>query len=148
MAEGKVKWFNTRKGYGFISTDDGKDIFVHYSNIASDGYKTLAEGDPVTFDVVDGEKGPRAENVVPKSAPKTESAPKRKPPKSKAASEDEQAPEGEEVLETESAPKAKAATKRKPPKAKVAEETEEAPEAEEAPESEEALESESDSENQ
>lgn len=108
MAEGKVKWFNTRKGYGFISTDDGKDIFVHYSNIASDGYKTLAEGDPVTFDVVDGEKGPRAENVVPKSAPKSESAPKtkaapkRKPPKSKAASEDEEAAEGEEVLESES----------------------------------------------
>jgi CspA family cold shock protein len=137
MAEGKVKWFNTRKGYGFISTDDGKDIFVHYSNIASDGYKTLAEGDPVTFDVVDGEKGPRAENVVPKSAPKTEpapktkptpkakAAPKRKPLKTKAASEDEQTPEDEEAAEGE-----------------------EAPESEEVPESEEAPESESDSENQ
>jgi len=125
MAEGKVKWFNTRKGYGFISTDDGKDIFVHYSNIESDGYKTLAEGDPVTFDVVDGEKGPRAENVVPKSAPKSEPAPK-----------------------TESAQKTKAASKRKPPKAKAAEETEEAPEGEETAEDEEVLESESDSENQ
>jgi cold shock protein len=109
MAEGKVKWFNTRKGYGFISTDDGKDIFVHYSNIESDGYKTLAEGDPVTFDVVDGEKGPRAENVVPKGAPKSKPAPK-----------------------TESAPKAKAAPKRKPaPKAE-----EDAPEDEESAEDE------------
>jgi CspA family cold shock protein len=131
MAEGKVKWFNTRKGYGFISTDDGKDIFVHYSNIASDGYKTLAEGDAVSFDVVDGEKGPRAENVVPKSAPKSEPAPKTKP-----------------------APKAKAAPKRKPLKTKAASEDEQIPEGEEAPESEEVLESEeapeseSDSENQ
>jgi CspA family cold shock protein len=116
MAEGKVKWFNTRKGYGFIATDDGKDIFVHYSNIAADGYKTLAEGDPVTFDVVDGEKGPRAENVVPTGAAKSAPAPK-----------------------TDLAPKAKAAPKRKPaPKAKAAEETEEAPEDEEASEDEEA----------
>ena len=129
MAEGKVKWFNTRKGYGFISTDDGKDIFVHYSNITSDGYKTLAEGDPVTFDVVDGEKGPRAENVVPKSAPKTEPAPK-----------------------TESAPKTKPAPKRKSAKKSKAasedKETAETAETEEAPEDEEVLESESDSENQ
>jgi len=137
MAEGKVKWFNTRKGYGFISTDDGKDIFVHYSNIESDGYKTLAEGDPVTFDVVDGEKGPRAENVVPKGAPKSKPAPKTEPPP-----------------KTESAPKTKPAPKRKSAKAKAAEETEEAPESEEAPEDEQApedeevLESESDSENQ
>jgi CspA family cold shock protein len=117
MAEGKVKWFNTRKGYGFISTDDGKDIFVHYSNIAAEGYKSLAEGDAVSFDVVDGEKGPRAENVIPKGASKSKSAPK-----------------------AESAPKAKAAPKRKPPKAKAAEETEEATEAEETPESESAAE--------
>ncbi len=115
MAEGKVKWFNTRKGYGFISTDDGKDIFVHYSNIAADGYKTLAEGDPVTFDVVDGEKGPRAENVVPKGAAKSGPAPK-----------------------TDSAPKAKAAPRRKPPKAKAAEETEEAVEDEEEAQEEES----------
>jgi CspA family cold shock protein len=65
MAEGTVKWFNARKGYGFIATTDGNDVFVHYSSITSDGYKTLAEGNPVTFDVVQGEKGPRAENVVP-----------------------------------------------------------------------------------
>jgi len=132
MAEGIVKWFNTRKGYGFISTDDGADIFVHYSNISSDGYKTLAEGDPVTFDVVEGEKGLRAENVVPKGAPKAKPAPKT-----------------EETPETESAPKAKAAPKRKPAKkSKPAEETEEAPQIEESAEAEEDAESESDAENQ
>ena len=68
MSDGKVKWFNPRKGYGFIATDDGRDIFVQYSSISSDGYKTLAEGDPVTFDIVEGDKGLRAENVVAKSA--------------------------------------------------------------------------------
>ena len=68
MSEGTVKWFNQRKGYGFISTTDGNDIFVHYSNISGEGFKTLVEGDEVSFDVVDGEKGPRAENVVHKSA--------------------------------------------------------------------------------
>lgn len=65
MSDGTVKWFNPRKGYGFIATADGRDIFVHYSSISSDGYKTLAEGDPVTFDVVEGDKGLRAENVIP-----------------------------------------------------------------------------------
>jgi len=68
MSEGKVKWFNTRKGYGFISTADGTDIFVHYSNISGDGYRTLAEGDSVSFDIVEGEKGLRAENVVQQPA--------------------------------------------------------------------------------
>jgi cold shock protein len=68
MSEGKVKWFNPRKGYGFIETLDGHDIFVHYSTIHSEGFKTLSEGDPVSFDIVDGEKGPRAENVVCKKA--------------------------------------------------------------------------------
>ncbi len=68
MSEGKVKWFNPRKGYGFIATADGRDIFVHYSSISGDGYKTLVEGDQVTFEIVDGEKGLRAENVVAKSA--------------------------------------------------------------------------------
>jgi len=72
MSDGKVKWFNPRKGYGFIATSDGRDIFVHYSSISGDGYKTLVEGDPVTFDIVEGEKGLRAENVVAKSAPKSE----------------------------------------------------------------------------
>ncbi len=65
-SEGIVKWFNQRKGYGFISRADGEDIFVHYSDIKSEGFKTLAEGDKVNFDVVEGEKGPRAENVVQK----------------------------------------------------------------------------------
>lgn len=72
MAEGTVKWFNARKGYGFIATTDGSDVFVHYSSISSDGYKSLAEGDPVTFDIVQGEKGPRAENVAPGTAAKAE----------------------------------------------------------------------------
>jgi CspA family cold shock protein len=83
MSEGTVKWFNSRKGYGFIATDDGSDVFVHYSNISSDGYKTLAEGDAVTFDIVQGEKGPRAENVVPGPAVKTRTGkaePQGKPP--------------------------------------------------------------------
>ena len=78
MSEGKVKWFNTRKGYGFISTADGTDIFVHYSNISGNGYRTLVEGDPVSFDIVEGEKGLRAENVVHQSAPGSKSAPEGK----------------------------------------------------------------------
>ena len=68
MLDGKVKWFNPRKGYGFIATEDGRDIFVHYSSISGDGYKTLVEGDSVTFELVEGEKGLRAENVVSQSA--------------------------------------------------------------------------------
>jgi len=68
MSDGKVKWFNPKKGYGFIATDDGRDIFVHYSSISGDGYKTLSEGDPVTFDIVQGDKGLRAENVLSGSA--------------------------------------------------------------------------------
>ena len=68
MPEGTVKWFNQRKGYGFISTADGQDIFVHYSNISGEGFKSLVEGDAVSFDIIEGEKGPRAENVVHKSA--------------------------------------------------------------------------------
>jgi CspA family cold shock protein len=71
MSEGTVKWFNSRKGYGFIATTEGKDVFVHYASISSEGYKTLAEGDTVSFDIVQGEKGPRAENVVILSAAKT-----------------------------------------------------------------------------
>jgi CspA family cold shock protein len=67
MMEGKVKWFNPRKGYGFIGTDDGRDVFVHYSSIGGDGFKTLDEGDTVQFDIVEGEKGLRATNVVCKS---------------------------------------------------------------------------------
>ncbi len=66
MLEGTVKWFNARKGYGFIATPDGRDVFVHYSSITADGFKTLDEGDVVEFDIAEGEKGPRATNVVPK----------------------------------------------------------------------------------
>ncbi len=63
MSQGTVKWFNDSKGYGFITTDEGKDVFVHFSAIVGDGFKTLAEGQKVSFDVVDGEKGPQAANV-------------------------------------------------------------------------------------
>jgi CspA family cold shock protein len=64
MATGKVKWFNDAKGYGFIETEDGTDVFVHHSDIQSDGYRSLAEGDDVTFEISQGDKGPRAVNVV------------------------------------------------------------------------------------
>ena len=64
MAKGTVKWFNDSKGFGFITSEDGGDVFVHHSSIHGDGYKSLAEGDSVSFDVEDGEKGPKAINVV------------------------------------------------------------------------------------
>jgi CspA family cold shock protein len=64
MARGKVKWFNEQKGYGFIEQDNGTDVFVHYSSVKGDGFKTLAEGEEVEFDVTQGPKGPKAENVV------------------------------------------------------------------------------------
>lgn len=60
---GKVKWFNASKGYGFITGDDGKEVFVHFSAIQVDGYKTLDEGQAVEYDVNDGDKGPQAVNV-------------------------------------------------------------------------------------
>ncbi len=64
MAEGTVKWFNDSKGFGFIEQDSGADVFVHHSAIQAQGFKSLQEGARVTFDVVDGAKGPAAENVV------------------------------------------------------------------------------------
>ena len=66
MAEGTVKWFDDSKGYGFISQEGGKDVFVHYSSIQREGFRSLAEGDRVSFEVVDGPKGPQAANVVKK----------------------------------------------------------------------------------
>ena len=64
MATGTVKWFNAEKGFGFISIEGEDDVFVHFSAINSDGYKTLEEGQEVEFEVVDGAKGPQASNVV------------------------------------------------------------------------------------
>jgi len=64
VAEGTVKWFNERKGYGFIEQEDGPDVFVHHSGIGGTGFKTLNEGDKVTFDVEQGQKGPSAVNVA------------------------------------------------------------------------------------
>ena len=63
MNKGKVKWFNAEKGYGFITGDDGKDVFVHYSGLNMEGFKSLEEGASVEYDVIQGEKGPQAVNV-------------------------------------------------------------------------------------
>jgi CspA family cold shock protein len=64
LMQGKVKWFNAEKGYGFIESDDGKDVFVHFSAIQSEGFKSLDEGQAVEFDIVEGARGPQAANVV------------------------------------------------------------------------------------
>lgn len=65
MSQGTVKWFNASKGYGFITGEDGKDYFVHFSAITMEGFKTLEEGQNVTFDIEEGQKGPQAGNVKP-----------------------------------------------------------------------------------
>ncbi|MBB3114242.1 CspA family cold shock protein [Paenibacillus phyllosphaerae] len=62
--QGKVKWFNAEKGYGFIETEQGGDVFVHFSAIQSEGFKTLEEGQAVEFDIVEGARGPQAANVI------------------------------------------------------------------------------------
>lgn len=63
MNQGKVKWFNAEKGYGFIEIEEGNDVFVHYSAINGEGFKTLEEGQSVSFDIVEGNRGPQAANV-------------------------------------------------------------------------------------
>ncbi len=63
MANGTVKWFNSTKGFGFITSEDGTDLFVHYSDIQTEGFRTLEEGQAVTFEVTEGPKGPKAANV-------------------------------------------------------------------------------------
>ena len=65
MANGTVKWFNEKKGFGFIEQEDGPDVFVHYTGIAGSGFRALREGDSVTFDIKEGQKGPVAVNVNP-----------------------------------------------------------------------------------
>ena len=69
MAGGTVKWFDARKGWGFITTDDGKDVFVHFSTIRGDGFKTLKQGERVTFDVIQGPLGPQASDVTREAPP-------------------------------------------------------------------------------
>ena len=64
MAQGTVKWFNAEKGFGFISRDDGDDVFVHHTAIVGEGYRRLDEGQKVSFDVIEGKKGPQASNVT------------------------------------------------------------------------------------
>jgi len=63
MLKGKVKWFDTKKGFGFITTDEGEDVFVHYTSIVSEGFKDLKEGQEVTFEITEGKRGPQASGV-------------------------------------------------------------------------------------
>ena len=63
MASGKVKWFDNKRGFGFIAQESGQDVFVHHSSIMGTGYKTLQEGEQVSFEIIDSEKGPKAQNV-------------------------------------------------------------------------------------
>lgn len=70
--QGKVKWFSNVKGFGFIEQEGGQDVFVHYSSIQGEGYKTLEEGDVVSFEIIQGEKGPQASSVIKNKAAKAE----------------------------------------------------------------------------
>ena len=72
MIDGTVKWFDKRKGYGFIAHEGGSDVFVHYTGFADEGMRTLEEGDSVCFEIVEGEKGPRADNVTLEKTPADE----------------------------------------------------------------------------
>ncbi|MFF2752832.1 cold-shock protein CspD [Psychrobacillus sp. NPDC058041] len=67
MQQGKVKWFNNEKGYGFIEYNDGEDVFVHFTGIQGDGYRALEEGQEVSFEIVEGNRGPQAANVLKNS---------------------------------------------------------------------------------
>ncbi|MEI4768277.1 cold shock domain-containing protein [Psychrobacillus sp. FJAT-51614] len=67
MQQGKVKWFNNEKGYGFIEYNDGEDVFVHFTGIQGDGFRALEEGQDVSFDIVEGNRGPQAANVIKNS---------------------------------------------------------------------------------
>jgi CspA family cold shock protein len=83
--KGTVKWFNNAKGFGFLGREGGADVFVHYSSIQSDGYKSLKEGDEVEFDIIEGSKGPQADHVVrinegPPAAPAAAVSPVAAPP--------------------------------------------------------------------
>lgn len=94
--KGKVKWFSNVKGYGFIEKEGGgQDIFVHYSSIQNEGYKTLEGGDDVTFDITQGEKGPQATNVI-REKKKTEEAPPVAAAPAPAKKEEKKAPPKEE----------------------------------------------------
>ena len=95
MSEGTVKWFNPRKGYGFIAAQDGREVFVHYASIKAEGFKNLAEGDNVTFDITEGEKGLRAENAELKTNAEKQPEP---------ASEPESEPEPQEQPDSEPEP--------------------------------------------
>ncbi|MCZ2258360.1 cold-shock protein [Sporosarcina sp. G11-34] len=64
MYEGKVKWFSNEKGYGFIEADDGEDVFVHFTGVVGEGFKTLDEGESVSFEIIEGNRGPQAANVL------------------------------------------------------------------------------------